>query len=122
MSIFKEACTEEKDHFITLCELTHIIPTFETIESLYSYIALLRTLPKPFYMTLDTSKSNTVAYLPHLSKIIKELVVYGQCRCLRMEIILHDRLGLVNVLQQIISKLTHEETQGCEILLVPSIQ
>jgi hypothetical protein len=108
MSIFKEACTEEEDHFITLCELTHIIPTFETIESLYSYIALLRTLPKPFYMTLDTSKSNTVAYLPHLSKI--------------MEIILHDRLGLVNVLQQIISKLTHEETQGCEILLVPSIQ
>lgn len=119
MSLYKEACLEEDAHFIVLCELTSIAPTSHNIEALYDYIVVLRTLNKPFYMTLDTTKAGLSNYLLHLPKLIRELTKVGRCRCLKLEIILYDRLGFIAILQNIISGLTIEDTQGCEIKLRP---
>jgi len=107
--LYKEICTEQDDMFVVLCELTEIKPTKESIERFYEYIRMLRSLPKPFFIRLDTTKSFFSSYLPYMPKLIKELSTSGDAKVLQIEIILVDVLGVVAVLNKIIKLFSHEE-------------
>ena len=116
-ALFQEACLEEPTRFIVLCTLTEEPPTSHNLAILYEYVAILRTLPKPFHLTLDTTRASLTSYLLHLPRIVTELTRVGRCRCLRLDIIVHDQFGVMSLLQNMINGLTFEDTQGCDIQL-----
>ena len=106
--LFQEVCTEHDDMFIILCELLPIHPDQCNIEGFLGYIRLLRKLPKPFYMHLDTTKSPFSSYMKYMPRILKELGVVGASPCLKLEIDVLDVVGLVPVINRMINLFSHE--------------
>jgi hypothetical protein len=100
--LFKEACVEEDEFFIILCELLPVQPDVTNVEEFYNYIRMLRKLPKPFYVRLDTTNGPFSSYIQFLPKIIKELCTKGTSNCLEMEISLLNSLVIVPVVNNVI--------------------
>lgn len=114
--LFKEACELKDDYFLVLCELTNEVPNAQNIEEIYKYIRLLRTLPKPFYTTLDLRKGPLLYYAIFFPTILKELLILGVSECLELRIILHDTAGIIQFIQRVVKTLRPEEQKIVKII------